>query len=277
MAQKDRRSRNIDSGLSAKTAAGQSTSSFFNTKKMLNANTHSAASQGTASTDPKIEKPLMLQSNSYIPSKTFFENLREEISTSSNDYIRGLMPDYQPAKYSAKRNGIVAAYGANTNQGIVRNYNEDRVAIILNIMKPKSKQYSNEEWPKCSFFGIYDGHGGHVCADFLRDYLHQFIIKDVNFPSDPIKAIREGFKEAEKLFLEFAEGQQFEVGDIDRSGSCAIVALIIDDMCYIGNTGDSRACMSADGGKVVVGLSNDHKPTDEIEVDRILSNNGRIY
>ena len=187
------------------------------------------------------------------------------------------MPDYQSAKYSAKRNGIVAAYGANTNQGIVRNYNEDRVAIILNIMKPKSKQYSGAEWPKCSFFGIYDGHGGHVCADFLRDYLHQFIIKDQYFPKEPIKAIKNGFKEAEKLFLEFAEGQQFEVGDIDRSGSCAIVALIIDDMCYIGNTGDSRACMSADGGKQVVGLSNDHKPTDDIEMYRILTNNGRIY
>ena len=52
-----------------------------------------------------------------------------------------------------------------------RNYNEDRVAIILNIMKPKVKTYSGE-WPKCSFFGIYDGHGGHICADFLRDYLH---------------------------------------------------------------------------------------------------------
>ena len=67
------------------------------------------------------------------------------------------------------------------------------------------------------------------------------------------------------------------MGDIDRSGSCAIIALIIDDMCYIGNTGDSRACLSADGGRTVVGLSNDHKPTDEIEVDRILGNNGRIY
>ena len=46
------------------------------------------------------------------------------------------------------------------------------MAIILNIMKPKSKQFVGEEWPKCSFFGIYDGHGGNVCADFLRDYLH---------------------------------------------------------------------------------------------------------
>jgi protein phosphatase 2C family protein 2/3 len=92
------------------------------------------------------------------------------------------LPDYQNAKFSNKRNGLVAGYGANTNQGIVRNYNEDRVAIILNIMKPKSKNYENHQWPKCSFFGIYDGHGGAVCADFLRDYLHQFIIKDENFP-----------------------------------------------------------------------------------------------
>jgi serine/threonine protein phosphatase PrpC len=55
-----------------------------------------------------------------------------------------------------------------------RNYNEDRVAIILNIMKPKAKVYEGQ-WPKCSFFGVYDGHGGNVCADFLRDYLHQLV------------------------------------------------------------------------------------------------------
>jgi hypothetical protein len=55
---------------------------------------------------------------------------------------------------------------------LIRNYNEDRVAIILNIMKPKLKEISETNWPKCSFFGVYDGHGGNVCADFLRDYLH---------------------------------------------------------------------------------------------------------
>jgi len=42
-----------------------------------------------------------------------------------------------------------------------RNYNEDRVAIILNIMRPKSKEGKIDVWPKCSFFGIYDGHGGN--------------------------------------------------------------------------------------------------------------------
>lgn len=46
-----------------------------------------------------------------------------------------------------KRNGLIKAYGANTNQGIVRNYNEDRVSIILNIMKPPNKA-DVEYWPK---------------------------------------------------------------------------------------------------------------------------------
>ena len=59
-------------------------------------------------------------------------------------------------------------------KNLCRNYNEDRVSIILNIMQPSSKQ-SVQKWPKCSFFGIYDGHGGSMCADFLKDYLHQMV------------------------------------------------------------------------------------------------------
>lgn len=92
-----------------------------------------------------------------------------------------------------------------------------------------------------------------------------------------MKAIRNGFREAEKLFLEFAEKQVEEVGDIDRSGSCAIVILIVDDTCYVANVGDSRAVMSGDQGEKVYVLSNDHKPTDEVEIKRIVENGGKIY
>lgn len=70
----------------------------------------------------------------------------------------------------------------------------------MNIIKPKER--SNEVWPKCSFFGIYDGHGGSRCAEFLRDSLHQFVIKDEAFPRDPKQALRNGFAAAEKKFLE---------------------------------------------------------------------------
>jgi protein phosphatase 2C family protein 2/3 len=86
---------------------------------------------------------------------------------------------------------MVVAYAANTNQGIIRSYNEDRVSIILNILKPPNR--AQEEWPKCSFFGIYDGHGGSGCADFLRDNLHQYVIKEPSFPWNPKEAMRNGF------------------------------------------------------------------------------------
>ena len=114
------------------------------------------------------------------------------------------------------------AYGANTNQGIIRDYNEDRVSIILNIVKPAGKVCST--WPKCSFFGVYDGHGGANCADFLRDNLHHLVVGDVSFPANPREAIRRGFRNAEQLFLNMAQKNGVVV---DKSGSCATCALVI--------------------------------------------------
>jgi serine/threonine protein phosphatase PrpC len=126
----------------------------------------------------------------------------------------------EPSKHSSKKNGLIKAYAANTHHGLFRNYNEDRVSIILSISKPSSKKI--DYWPKCSFFAVYDGHGGSGCADFLRDNLHLFviwrgnftnnifilflrlklnklmkIIREENFPANPEEAIRRGFFNAE--------------------------------------------------------------------------------
>ena len=87
----------------------------------------------------------------FLPTK-----VEEHIPLKSGKDI--IVPNFDSTKTSVKRNGVVSAYAANTHQGIVRTYNEDRVSIILNIVKPPSRK--DEIWPKCSFFGIYDGHGG---------------------------------------------------------------------------------------------------------------------
>ena len=64
---------------------------------------------------------------------------------------------------------------------------------------------------------------------------------------------------------------------LDRSGSCAIVSLMVDDLCYIANVGDSRAVMSVAGGKYMVNLSEDHKPSEKNEAARITAGGGKIY
>lgn len=46
--------------------------------------------------------------------------------------------------------------------------------IIPKIEKPEKR--SIDKWPDISFFGIYDGHGGAGCADFLKENLHNYLI-----------------------------------------------------------------------------------------------------
>ena len=201
---------------------------------------------------------------------------REEYKEMEQEQIEKFRQNYYPAKYASKKNGVVTTYAANTHQGMVRNYNEDRVSIILNIIKPKFKQI--DYWPRCSFFAIYDGHGGASCADFLRDQLHQLIVRDPEFPQNPIKAMKRGFEQAEKTFLEYAHGDSnIQTGNIQRSGSCAIVILIVGEVAYVANVGDSRAFMSVDQGKKIVPLSVDHKPESLEEQKRIESNGGKVY
>ncbi|CAD8144739.1 unnamed protein product [Paramecium pentaurelia] len=202
------------------------------------------------------------------------KTIEQNFSSLADQSIRKctILPNYEPSKCSSGRNGIIKAYAANTNQGLIRDYNEDRVSIILNIVKPQNR--ANENWPKCSFFGVYDGHGGSTCADFLRDNLHQFVIKESEFPWNPIAAIKKGFEAAETHFLAYALNS-FQKGIPERSGSCAIVCLVVGEVCYVANVGDSRAVMSSQKGKKVTNLSIDHKP--ETEIERIQKGGGKIY
>lgn len=182
------------------------------------------------------------------------------------------LPSISPkkdTKTSAKSYGAVKAYAVLTNQGLVRDYNEDRACIVINLAK--SLNMSNDPLPKISYFGIFDGHGGSACADFLRNNLHVFLGEEPDLLGDPKSAIEKAFARADLEFLQFAQSKN------DRSGSCSIILLIIDNTCYVANLGDSRAVLSSDNGKKIEALSRDHKPNDENERLRVLQAGGKLY
>ena len=192
--------------------------------------------------------------------------------TINNNPRNNFYANLNNVRISHKPFGIIQAYSTITTKG-KRDYNEDRVSIIYNIPKPpgySESKNNNIPWPNCSFFGLYDGHGGSRACDFLRDNLHKYIINDKYFPSNPQKAIANGFIYAEKLFFKNYKG-------IDSSGSCAIVIVVIEKRVYIANVGDSRAILSSKNGSKFYALSRDHRPGDEKEYKRILDAGGKIY
>ena len=184
------------------------------------------------------------------------------------------LPKLNQGKISSKSFGVITSYAANTHQGIVRNYNEDRVSIIINMNKI-SNYKSSVPWPKISYFAIFDGHAGNKCAEYLRENLLRLICSNKFFPENIPEAIKYGFEKADEFFLNnyaMINGQL-----IDNSGTCGLILLIVNNDVYIGNVGDSRCIGSFNKGKIQCDITRDHKPNTPYEKERIMANGGQIY
>jgi serine/threonine protein phosphatase PrpC len=53
--------------------------------------------------------------------------------------------------------------------------------------------------------------------------------------------------------------------------------VIVDDMCYFANLGDSRGVLSSETGKNINQINIEHTPTNEGEKNRIKEMGGKIY
>ena len=134
----------------------------------------------------------------------------------------------------------------------------------------KPKNYTKKYWFKTSFFGIYDEHGGNQCSEFLRDSLHKLILNDEYYPENVELVIKTGFKNAEqKFFKDYVLDPNDKNNILDRSESCAIVIIFVDDIIYVANVGDSRALFSENKGTNFIEITEDHKPNNPWEKKRI--------
>ena len=135
---------------------------------------------------------------------------------------------------------------------------------------------SNGKVVNVSYFAIYDGHGGNGCSNYLQENLHNYLFSSNDFPSSPLQAIYQAYETAE-LNFELIAFDKENKKLLDKSGSCSLSALILNDICYIIYLGDSRGIYSFDSGNQLFQVTRDHKPNDKIEKTRIENAGGKIY
>jgi len=104
-------------------------------------------------------------------------------------------------------------------------------------------------------YAIFDGHLGHNVADYLQSHLFDNILKEPDFWTDPVSAIKKAYISTDSKILE-------KVNDLGRGGSTAVTAILIDGVkLVVANLGDSRAVICNNG--VAKQLSVDHEPSKE--------------
>ena len=178
-----------------------------------------------------------------------------------------LYPNFQSEKIIKSPFCIIDSYCMNSYKGLFKDINEDNIISLININKPNN--YIGQ-WPNSlSYFAIFDGHCGITCSEYLMKNLHNFIFNNQFFPNNPVKALEYAFDKAEEEF--------YMIYEKSDSGSCAIVCLLIDDVIYVANLGDSRLIISNNNGKNYRILTNDHNLYNENERKRIEMNGSTIY
>uniref|UniRef100_J3MEN0 protein-serine/threonine phosphatase n=2 Tax=Oryza brachyantha TaxID=4533 RepID=J3MEN0_ORYBR len=129
---------------------------------------------------------------------------------------------------------------------------EDRFSIKMTTI--------NEQ--KVGLFGVFDGHGGPLAAEYLKDHLFENLVKHPKFLQDTKLAISQTFLKSDADFLESVSSNPFR-----DDGSTAVTAILVGNHLYVANVGDSRA-VALKAGKAVP-LSEDHKPNRKDEQKRI--------
>ena len=217
----------------------------------------------TAFIDPQINTQVNIEKNK-LKASSLSVSILSDIPYQS----------YPEAKHSSESYENFAGFGVNSYNGKVKKYNEDRIKVIAHQIVPSRKD-PNKKF-NVSYFGIFDGHSGKKCSDFLKKRFNEFLMNSSFFPDEPLRAIKESFQKAESHFFKKAYDPINNIL-LDKSGSCALIMLIINDILYSINLGDSRALYSYDSGKCLLQITRDHKPNDEIEKKRIEKAGGKVY
>merc|ERR1712137_534254 len=120
-------------------------------------------------------------------------------------------------------------------------------------------------------FGVFDGHGGKEVSKFVKQFYVDELLKNENYKAgNYVEALKESFLRMDEMLVdknERGDGYEGAGSETVYAGCTANVCLIVKDTLYCANAGDSRSVLSNNGKAQE--LSEDHKPDDKQELDRI--------
>ncbi|CBN79785.1 GJ12915 [Ectocarpus siliculosus] len=177
----------------------------------------------------------------------------------------------------------IFSYTSVGHKHIVRNVpSEDRIAIHQAVVPTiddkdrKDLDIDSIDTTPFAMFGVFDGHGGPACAEFLTQSVstvlaHSPVLYDEDLTPTQRRtfATADSFEELEKVHNKWAD----EIGDL--SGSTAILSTFQDGVLVMAGVGDSAGLYVDHMGKQH-NLCPQHSTSNEKEVERVLSMGGTI-
>ncbi|ODN01279.1 Protein phosphatase 1E [Orchesella cincta] len=175
---------------------------------------------------------------------------REDVHDSVDGIIEA--PDMLPNVHAVSYNNIKNS----------RRFMEDRMTVL-----PRMDRVFSLPAPM-SYFAVFDGHNGSEAAAYGAAQLHQYLIKSMSESHDLFDCISNAFEHLDEVFV-----QKCKAGKI-KSGSTAVISLLMADKVYVAWAGDSQAVLVKQNE--VNNLVNPHKPERLDEVERIRSLGGEV-
>ncbi|XP_076905490.1 putative protein phosphatase 2C 2 isoform X2 [Bidens hawaiensis] len=148
------------------------------------------------------------------------------------------------------RSGSYADIGA-------RRYMEDEHIRIDDL-----SAYLNSVPNPSAFYGVFDGHGGHEAAAYIKDNVQRLFLQNPQISqTDEVEvSLRKAFLSADLALAE-------EATVSTSSGTTALIALLLGRSLVVANAGDCRAVLCRKGK--AINMSQDHRPTHPSERKRV--------
>lgn len=140
-----------------------------------------------------------------------------------------------------------------------------------------------QDMPSCSghlLVAVFDGHGGQGAAIYAAKYLIPVIEANkkwkeyVNTGAKDLNLLSDSLVESFILIDQDIRAQQDKTPQ-DQSGCTAVICVVTTRFIMCANAGDSRCVLGTN--KTAKGMSEDHKPDDDIEKKRIEKAGGSVH